>query len=280
MRELTNNEKLERLFRYYEYLVDEFKKNPKPLYDTREAGNRNEIRYRLFEYMTSLYGVDGFPTIVSDEEYNDINCPVYYHGYKDYDHGANFLVHHNYHRGEGVDGDGFYVATNKSQAYRYTKIDNIHNKSEWDMGKVLEVKFQGKKRMLDLHLKNLAFVVGEGEKVTEDEATEEEVEKINELYSYLKTTSASEDVKKGFLKTIWMNESLLAIYLGADYIEVYDRDFNLSHLVILNRGKVVVKESEKNRFCGKSKHYKSGAYDYKDRDFDDGWKINHEIENC
>lgn len=257
-------DKVELTYEFYKSLSRE-DLDQKNQYFTGEAGNENNVLGRLFEYTSGLFDRNGFPEVLPDKYWECVNEPVYYHGFKDYDFGANILNHFNYHMGIGVSGNGFYLTKNYNQAYNYTlpaynPFDN-NPKDSRDSGKVLSVKLTGNK-MLYRRLGYLVDILTGAEKLDEEMFDEHELEKVTTILNFLNEKKKDESLTvKMFLFVIDNNPTILANMLGVDYLDLYNKEGDNPFIIVLNRSSMVVKESDKDRFTQNSTHYKSGGYD-------------------
>ena len=254
---------LKRLYEFYKVLKTEFDNyDVAPEYFTGEAGNPNTLKCRIFEFATSLFSRGDFPQILSNDEYQELNSGLLYHGYRDFDHGANMICHFNYHRGQGMYGCGLYVKDDKNKAFAYTKFDNLGDVNEWNIDKVLEMKYLSEKSIINLKLKNLSTLVSGGKDVSSVTTDRQEINNINDIYEFVKTEIQDEYMGKKFLRMFDLDPSILALYLGYDRVDIYNRDFVFDQAILLDRGKVVVNENEAKKFIEKSDHYKSGSFDF------------------
>ena len=249
-----NIDEAKMLANYYKHLLDRNTNNTSGYGILDEKGNILDARSDLYYYIVDMRGFNRFPLQVSHEDYENLKGKKLYHG-------ANMLTHHNYHRGEGISGSGIYIAPDQNEAFKYTKIDNPGKPTEWNRDKILEMKFSG--RVIDeLTLRRLAIEVSGDMELRTDLMAVEDVDKIKRLRDFVKKNIKDKKQAKSFLRVFYENESLLGIVLGYDATEVYKRDWGTAHLVVFNRGKITVKESEVKRFCEKSTRYQSGAYSF------------------
>ena len=78
----------------------------------------------MFGYFVDYYGKNGFPTILKSQDYESVELPEVYHGFMEFDHGANLLTDWKYHYGTGY-SHGLYFTPDRERAIDYTmKIED------------------------------------------------------------------------------------------------------------------------------------------------------------
>ena len=245
---------LDIIYQYYKSLYDQNLPLKGFNVDKDADGNRIILPEKLFGYIVDYYGFNGFPEIVSDEEFNAINCKKLYRGYKDFDHGANSLLHYKYHYGTGcLMGIGMYFSDCDAIAAQYTK-SSAHEEKDWK--RVLKVKLDSNNFLSFGELNKLKLMnSGDLPRGTKHKY----IEKIKELEEFKKEHEGDGELIDSFMRNMRIN-SIFAVYLGVDYI--YHP--TIGYRVVYNRGIIKTTQAEKDKFVKNSEHYRDGAYDFHD----------------
>lgn len=121
---------LQAMYDYYLYMKDYWYEG-----DEIDVNLQNSLNddSELFRFVVDYYGYNKFPCVIPTREFNKLTVPELYHGFKDYDYGANFLTDYTYHYGGGYN-DGFYLTKSRKFAGLYTKNNYVND------GQVLKVK--------------------------------------------------------------------------------------------------------------------------------------------
>lgn len=283
---------LSAIYSYYKF----FKSRP---YDAiRHDGLQNNFSDDgvLYRFVVDYCDYNKFPVVVPTRVFNQNDMIELYHGFKEYDFGANFLTDWNYHYGNGYT-DGFYLTDSEDVAKSYTGgFPNTQSKGLILKTKLLSDKIariseihgfvrafdhdtillRGYKNMLDyeeqkINNPDIDALNEKIEKILKENGKEYEQDYIldiddenirNKLYNlkdfYIKLVGSGEDkmVLNEFLKTFIYNPSTMAVYLGFDFC--IDDTFH-DHIIVFNRGAVCVPEVDAKRFLSKSEKYRDSV---------------------
>ncbi len=202
----------------------------------------------LFKFIVDLKGYNGLPTIVSDKEFaimqNDTN--IIYRGSKNKDFTANLLADKiNYHYGYGVFANGIYASPAKALAEKYSEKNNAN---------ILTFLLTGR----SIDIENLRWILAYAKNKTKDEFFEiyndedEIIQKRLHLF-YDAYNQVPENIKEYVDFTLNKDKSLLALFLGYDYVTKYE-EYEYPMICVLNRASMVVSKSEYGRFVKGSKY--------------------------
>ena len=215
-----------------------------------EQGNTNNISDALYHFLIDYYGFNSFPRILTDKEYEDIEEKEVYHGFKDFEFGANLLTHFNYHYGHGYI-NGLYFADSEDIAFRYTRIEDTNRK---DIDRVLAVKIVSPNCMT---VKNLQEIVISPPSMLPDNTPKKIQYKVQELYKFLYELE-NRGIDSGAFRDYMLRLANFSVYLGIDYL--YEEEYH--HNIVHNRGIITTTEEEFDKFCSNSKHYTDGVFDF------------------
>lgn len=221
--------------------------------------NRKEV----FPFMVELFDLSKFPQVVSDEEFDKIKSENLYRGVRDSEHVANTLCDFNYHYGTGIN-DGLYASNDKKIAFAYTS-KKIPEKTE---ERVLKFKLDPTTKIcriqdinaasthmliayLDTSLQYDVLVNRSSEKFKDYPNCAQIRQRIEDFVCYASKIKEKRDLNIIY-NTFYYEESNLAVYLGFDAMQVTP-----DNIVIFNREKIMVPQSEFDRFVSKSKGYNS-----------------------
>ena len=246
LRKVENDAEL--IYMYYLLQKKEIEQELNSVMMKDEKGNKQRISDRVYQFLQDYYAGTVSPMVLSNEEYdslqNEFNrmkrTPLY-HGFRTMWHAANFLWDHNKHYGSGIYGSGFYMSDSKDEALEYTEVGFEQNPS-----KIVEMKLLTNENFIIDYstLKFLTEEVCEGDNYKGNKHSvflnEERKYRFDELKALI---DKSDDLE--FKRTIAVDESILAIYLGFDAVRVvtgYCKNFT-----ILRPDKLVIKDSELKR---------------------------------
>lgn len=179
--------------------------------------------------------------VVPDEAYNALpqntntvlEFDELYHGARRIKNQANVLFDENYHTGLGSLCDGIYTTPNMAVAFSYTRSDDFSKNNPLILSLKLPnasvANIDSLSAVLERTLKNTLEL---------DETTPQE---IKEFASFASTLPAGQ--KEKYLCALKANVSIFATVLGYDC--VVDKTF--PSVILLNRGKLVISESEANK---------------------------------
>lgn len=207
---------------------------------------------KLFRFVVDYFGFNKFPVVIPTKTFNKNYIKEFYHGFKEYEYGANFLTDWNYHYGNGYT-DGFYVSDDEEVAKTYTGGFPFSQSN----GLILRIKpFSGKFTTISEFNK---YIRGSAD--CEDENVKNQLSKINEFYDYSLNNGEDKQLLNDFYNCFVYNPSTFAVYLGFDFC--IDDSFH-NHLIIFNRGAVCVPEADAKRFLKKSENYKDAVLNFHD----------------
>ena len=213
---------------------------------------------QLTYFMIDYYRKNTFPQIVSDNIYNNKfkDAITVYRGEKRTEFARILLSEWDYHYGAGAIGDGIYATDYKVRAEAY--------KRDKRFGELLEFKINPDANIISIdYLNTLIWYVElqtkrkglfNREKISMPPLSPEVENKLNILIKYLDKVR-DEGFRKCFINSdsnigcyrLNKYSSLLAVYLGIDAI-VCDR--GIKDYAILNRGALVISNSEYNKIMG------------------------------
>ncbi len=235
------------------------------------------VRGAVFEYMLDLFNFKGFPQKVENKKFKEINSETLFHGYKNFEHGANFLCDNDYHSGVGITR-GFFLTDDKDEALKYTAV-NFPNPIPADENKILNVKilsdnfigydtlcyyrellYDALTEFRNIKQSNKELLISQANERLNECVSEKDRTKFVELFDFLEFEVDVES-RVAFMDMFTNNLSSIAIYLGYDYIscpknlgKVSCQDGNF--MIVLNRSALAVSESEYEKFCKNSTTYK------------------------
>lgn len=245
-----NNSTYEDLQVIFEYYKD-LKKHPfkNATFDAK-LNNKGFEDSKLFRFVVDYFGFNKFPVVIPTRAFNKNYIKEFYHGFKEYEYGANFLVDWNYHYGNGYN-DGFYVTDDEEVAKSYTGGFPTSQSN----GLIMRVKPISNKfsRISEIN----AYIRGNSN--CDDENVKNQLLKINEFYDYALRNGEDKSLLNDFYKCFIYNPSTFAVYLGFDYC--IDDTFH-NHLIIYNRGAICVPEADAKRFLSKSENYKDAVLNF------------------
>ena len=238
---------LEQSYLYFKHLLKD---------GTKDVGGNGgysteSLRYHLLGFLIDYSGYNGFPTVLEDKKFKQIDGKSWYHGFGRSEHGRTFLDSFSYHYGAGRYIDGFYLTDIITEAYKYVQ-DKLMEENE---------KFY----YSDISLKEQKNLTAEFKMLEAKGVREEKLEEFIKKFNNLEETSIEdEDVRQKLAQIrkfielhkgdaeiglfidylMGLNKSALAVYLGYDFM----RD-EVGYMVMLNRTKLAIKQSDFDRFA-------------------------------
>jgi len=226
--------------------------------DLDKLGNLNNIYNRFYQYMVNYCGYNELPKVMSDKKYLEFDSPEVYHGFTKFSHPVTLLSHWNYHYGQGIT-PGFYTTNSSEHAKRYTVEDEFMWFTNKD--KVMKLKLDTKNAIDYNEIVDIVNILKNGN-FENDSVTE----KYSHVLPQLKVLrdfangKVQEEKKlehaKGFLD-MFLVKSTLAVFLGFDTIIYKNPDQNLTYIIELDRSKIILSNSEAQRFMKKSSKAKN-----------------------
>ena len=269
-KKFTNKEKLNLLFDYYKKLQENYKKESKlelKFFKDENFKKSYVVGLQFAKYLINLYDYNSFPKVISDENFETLNSTIFYRGVADINHHANMLCDYDYHCGSGARGCGIYISEKQSIAQDYTKGNNEN---------ILTLKFTGTalpgnehdklRKYFDISIleinKKIKFYKPQSIK-------SEDKEKLDYLIEYYKALPSSEE--QSILRNIVSYEPpFLPIYLGYDANGMeWGEGKDTEVLMILNRSKIIISQSEFDRITSASKNYKGGVINFDKKNDDE-----------
>ncbi len=226
------NKKLQLLFDYYKILLKK-QQNNEIKFNSLPTMKDGIIDY-FFKKVVDVFGFDGLPKVVAEEEFKDIDSPEFFHGFEEFSYGNNFLKDKKYHTGTGHI-NGFFATGDFDEAVIYTSEYNVNDEDE---SRVLNFKL--KSEIMGINTNDLQVIYTAIYDDCMEYLSDEWFQKINEIIEFISKIN-DKDLKINFLNTL-MEYPVLATILGYDYLIDNEEDNNF--LVVLNRASMVVSESQ------------------------------------
>ena len=222
--------------------------------------NEFNISTRFFSFMLAFRGFNAFPKFFTDEDYDKLDARTYYHGFKDFEHGASLLSDWNYHYGRGY-ALGTYFSDAKYEACDYARSES--DLLPGDENKILEVKIMSENELganMDIMaLENfIKYGVGDINNFKIPEIAKQRLKNLIDFKNSHKADLEDKDFERFFEN--FTTPAILAVYLGFDYMFYYSVN-ETEHIVVLNRSVIIVPEREFLKFTQNSKSYKGDSID-------------------
>lgn len=197
-----------------------------------------DIKYTMFEDIVKIYKYNAFPTIIKDKTYDSLLKNNLYWSAMSFTHHKNFVFDKDYRVGKGNICNGITTTEDNIHINHYAVIFNTDDKNE----NVMKLKISNTNGVdIDYISKMLK---NEDKWINIYKPSQKDVKMFSLLKQFLNSIK-DEELREGF-KSIFTEENNLAVYLGYDYIA--KRNTNEGDLkIILNRGIVLVSESEADR---------------------------------
>lgn len=219
--------------------------------------NVNDTKDQFFYFLLNFYGKNKRTQFFKDEYFDDVQGVTMFHGFRKAEHGANFLWDDVYHYGSGTLCLGFFTTNSYEEACDYSYYNSR-------MIDPLEMKISYE-NMIDMKiLTRLCDALYKKEiNKSKFRIDDEKLQKLCELKNFINSTN-----DKHFLRILTENPTSLAVVLGFDSVKM--RVGSDTYIVVLNRGKISVCESDVKRFlrlagnnyCDKEKLVVGGSNDY------------------
>ena len=124
-----------------EIMFDQYKRiktsvNTNSSYFDKYGNQIASLYHQFFVYIMQYYKRNGFPKVVSDQMYKNLYINELYHGFSEYEYGANMLVDWNVHYGIGYQTHGFHMTKDKKYAFGYTKNADLFEAKSY--GRVMQ----------------------------------------------------------------------------------------------------------------------------------------------
>lgn len=231
--------------------------------------NTNARIYQVFAFATDLVHNNAFPEVVSDKAYKNLNSTPLYRGVNSIDKHANLLVDYDYHYGDGLYATGIYASKSLKEAMEYAK-----NKND-----VLRFKLSDDAKVVDFNGDYDGAMISNLYSAIVWHPNQTAIERFNELNKDVDLDKLDPEMKQNiltildyfndkdkmfdFTMDIFDNQSTVATLLGIDAVVLGNS------MLILNRGKMVVSESEFKRVTNRSKLYKGGVINFEQKQEED-----------
>ena len=226
-----------------------------------DRGNTFDPKSRFFSYLIALRDFGGFPTVLPDGKYYRVNSKQIYHGFREYEHGAQLLTDFNYH--VGIFGaQGTFFTECKDEAVTYTwKYCEDKDQTVADKGKILRAKIVSDNSCTREDIMWIRQVLEDME--FDKIENEKDRQKMFELYEFCFKQKSKivfdEDYDRMnricFYNALLGHDYTLAVFLGYDNMICYDDQRDYNHYVLFNRAKMIVPASDVKKFCDNSKNY-------------------------
>ena len=208
-----------------------------------EHNNSILLDDKIVYFMIEAMRMNGFPQVVSDDDYNSLETETVWRGERCASYGWNLINNSTYHYGSGARGIGIYTTDMKSRAEIYCGASYDSND-----GVVEEFKINPNAKILNhedaREILNTLRAILNGTYKSSDlpELLMNPENKVMqtrflELISFLREKD-NDEFTDFFVQS---HVNLLAIYLGFDGLYVN------GDCVIFNRGALIVSEGEKKR---------------------------------
>lgn len=243
---------LNELYEIYNGIVQSILRNPRAV---DKYGKRVSVDGEMYKVLVGYYGFDKLPEKIDDKKYDELNIKEIYHGFTDFEHGAQLLSHFNYNLGIGGYTPGLFFTDYKDVATWYTnhEQENLDENSE----RVLSCKVKQSSNTMKFN--ELQDLMVSPISDLPPNTKQEHKDKIIALHNFAKVLENEGKSSVGFLKTM-KKLSNFAVYLGIDYVT--EEKYN--HTIIFNRGAMVIRQRENDKFLDNSVHFKNGFYDFHD----------------
>lgn len=225
--------------------------------------------YRTFCFLVDAFELNKTPRVVSDEDFEAVLTKMLYRG-DCADHLANLLVDPDYHKGDGAVANGIYAAHNILDAKDYS--DNYR-------GDIIKFKLDPTANVIDLstlliYANALRHVMmyspqsaGNMDELIERDLQRIRIKpqiaaKLKIIAKFCKKHSDDKELMKILAVETPKAKSCLAVLLGFDGIKT-----EMDYRAIINRGKIIVSQSEFERITEKSEAYRGGSIDFDAKTF-------------
>ena len=278
MRDLSMKDKIAYMFGYLKDKCQALENGEELL-----IGNKNIEEYHtamntsklMFGFVSDMMGYSNMPQIVPDKEWESIEAPLYFHGFSEYDYGAEFLTNYNFHYGNGSlllkgDVNGFYLTDKAARAMRFTSHNLDDDNVSFDKILPLKIKPDVKTcNITELYEDCMFFYTG----IINQTSKDDNLKNLSNLYKteFSQLWDAIENVRgvasdrdfSIFCESLLLNPTTVAMLFNIEFVkDVKHSSFLLPYdFISLNRSNVLVSESYAKKFFEKSVHYKSGCFD-------------------
>lgn len=197
-----------------------------------------DICFTMFEEMVKMYKYNARPRIVKDEIYDSLLKNNLYRAAMSSLYHKRFIFDDEYHVGKGNICNGIMTTEDNIHKNFYAKLFGADDTNE----NVMKFKICNTNGIDYVYLKEM--LKNQDSWINTFNPPQKDIKKFALLKQFLNSIN-DEELRKKFAK-IFNELNNLAVYLGYDYI--VKRNTNDGDLkIILNRGIVVVGESEANR---------------------------------
>lgn len=239
---IETNKKLsdqEYLSLVFEYTKSVWKKLSRVDGDFEHIEIGNEDADDIFKYMVALNNFNKFPRIVSEKYFKILKSQKLYRGVPKISYAKNLIADENYHHGRGYT-NGIFTVKNKQESLPYTV--------PFDLNKPFDSLLQKPENTFEIKLSEcnkipyfLLEYIAENIKSTSIMGLDGHLkEKVLNFLDFV--MSIQDDAECLHFLEIFMHDlSKLALYLG------YDCVTDGKYTIILNRGKIVISDTEFER---------------------------------
>lgn len=245
--ELSDAERLQLLHSYILSLVEKGilpkDKNEIKLYFSN-AKHRSDDAELIFKYISDLYGCGGFPQIVSNQEYKNLDKQELFRGSNNIEHIANSIVDFDRHYGWGMIANGMHSAEKFDYALNFTANGG-------SLSKELVLKFK-----LDAKPVSITTLLNEYNEARmgcfRNSPAKNKLKTLMEFFGTVASDRVFDAELYHYMFSV--DAGKLAIVLGYSALSTG----NYRSIVVLNRNKMIISKAEYNRIIKKSKKYNSG----------------------
>ena len=209
--------------------------------------NGNKLNELFTNYLMDLRGMNSFPLVVPDDKYQKHGGIEVYRGELSYEYAKKLADNWTYHYGTGNFGEGIYTTNSQRRAFYFSK--GIGKDDSY----VYKFKINENTKILDYESYNNLIEYFQyntrrwGKRKAQISGFDDEVlMKLDALIDFVNEKKDKNFTAKFVKGKHKLQSNALAVYLGFDAIEV-DDDYFISDFVVLNRGALILSESEKDR---------------------------------
>lgn len=252
--ELSDTERLKLLHSYILSLVENGvlpnNKSEIKLYFSNAKLCSNEAEL-IFKYISDLYDCGGFPQVVSNQEYKNLEKQELFRGSNNIEHIANSIVDFDRHYGWGMIANGMHSAEKFDYALNFTSNGGV-------LSKDLVLKFK-----LNAKPVSITTLLNEyNEARIGNFRNSPAKNKLKTLMEFLNNVAGDKVFDAELYHHMFsVDAGKLAIILGYSALSTG----NYHSIVVLDRSKMIISKSEYNRIVNKSKKYKGGYVNLDDQ---------------
>ena len=251
--------KLELVYDYFNYYQEFYYDKDNMISVKDEWGNRREPKIELYAFVSSLYGYNGFPKILKDNDFEHVKKQLLYHGTDKHEFAANYLWDPVFHMGYGNYGSGMYFSSDFNDARSF--VGGMYK----DETRIITSKLNTDKVIKHTALdKSQLYLEGTIQIDDVHDLQPDMIERLSTLKVFLDDKAEEDNMGAvGFRFLLADNPSILATLLGAEAVINDNRPefFSGMHVIVLKRDNLLIPEK-----CAKT-IFKKGGIEYKDLNY-------------